>query len=45
MSMMVETGLDLSPVITHRMHYTDFEDGFQSMLSGQAGKVVLNWEN
>lgn len=45
MSMMVETGLDLSPVITHRLHFSEFEKGFEAMLSGQAGKVVLNWED
>ncbi|MBN3563818.1 L-threonine 3-dehydrogenase [Aliamphritea spongicola] len=45
MSMMVETGLDLSQVITHRMHYTEFQQGFDAMLSGQAGKVILNWED
>jgi threonine 3-dehydrogenase len=30
-------------VITHRFHYTDFEQGFQAMRSGQSGKVVLTW--
>ncbi len=45
MSMMVETGLDLSHVITHRMHFTEFQQGFDAMLSGQAGKVILNWED
>ncbi|WP_022951569.1 L-threonine 3-dehydrogenase [Leucothrix mucor] len=45
MSMMVETGLDLSPVITHRLHYSEFQQGFDAMLSGQAGKVILNWED
>jgi threonine 3-dehydrogenase len=45
MSMMVETGLDLSPIITHRLHYTDFQQGFDAMRSGEAGKVILNWED
>jgi len=45
MSMMVESGLDLSPIITHRMHYSEFQQGFDAMLSGQAGKVILNWED
>jgi threonine 3-dehydrogenase len=45
MSMMVETGLDLSPIITHRLHYSEFQQGFDAMLSGQAGKVILNWED
>ena len=40
---MVEGGLDLSPIITHRLHYTQFEEGFAAMNSGKAGKVVLDW--
>ena len=43
MSYMVQGGLDLTPVITHRFHYTDFQKGFDAMLSGQSGKVVLDW--
>ncbi|MEX2670532.1 MAG: L-threonine 3-dehydrogenase [Phycisphaeraceae bacterium] len=43
MSVMIESGLDLTPVITHRYHYTDFQKGFDAMLSGQSGKVVLTW--
>ncbi len=43
MSVMLESGLDISPVITHRYHYSEFEDGFAAMLSGQSGKVILNW--
>ena len=43
MKVLLQSGLDISPVITHRMHYTDFEDGFQAMLSGKSGKVILNW--
>ena len=43
MSYMVQGGLDLSPVITHRFHYTDFQKGFDAMLSGNSGKVVLDW--
>jgi threonine 3-dehydrogenase len=43
MTVMLQSGLDISPVITHRMHYTDFEDGFQAMLSGESGKVILSW--
>lgn len=45
MSSMVKAGLDVSGIITHRFHYTDFEKGFGAMLSGQSGKVVLDWEN
>jgi len=43
MSYMVQGGLDLSPVITHRFHYTEFQKGFDAMMSGQSGKVVLDW--
>ena len=43
MSYMVQGGLDVSPVITHRFHYTEFEKGFEAMHSGQSGKVVLDW--
>ena len=44
MTVMLETGLDIKPVITHRLDYTDFEKGFAAMLSGQSGKVILNWK-
>ena len=43
MSYMVQGGLDLTPVITHRFHYTDFEKGFAAMHSGNSGKVVFDW--
>ncbi len=43
MSYMVQGGLDLSPVITHRFRYTDFQKGFDAMMSGNSGKVVLDW--
>ena len=43
MSAMVQGGLDLHPVITHRFHYTEFEKGFEAMNSGRSGKVVLDW--
>jgi len=44
MSSMVRAGLDISPVITHKMHYTEFEKGFETMLSGKSGKIVLEWD-
>ncbi|MCR9202464.1 MAG: L-threonine 3-dehydrogenase [Planctomycetaceae bacterium] len=44
MTVMLESGLDISPVITHRMDFRDFEDGFAAMRSGQSGKVILNWK-
>lgn len=43
LSMLMESGLDFSPVITHRYAYTDFQKGFDVMRSGQSGKVVLDW--
>jgi threonine 3-dehydrogenase len=41
---LVQSGLDISPVITHRFHYTDYIEGFEVMKSGQSGKVILDWE-
>ena len=43
MSVMLEAGVDISPVITHNFAYQDFELGFAAMISGQAAKVVLDW--
>jgi threonine 3-dehydrogenase len=43
MTVMLESGLDLSPVITHRFPYTEFEMGFEAMRSGNAAKVILEW--
>lgn len=43
MSYMVQGGLDVTPVITHRFHYTEFEQGFAAMNSGKSGKVILDW--
>ncbi len=43
MTVMLQSGLDISPVITHRFGYQDFQQGFDAMLSGQSGKVVLTW--
>ncbi|QDS93325.1 L-threonine 3-dehydrogenase [Roseimaritima multifibrata] len=43
MTVMLQGGLDLAPVITHRFDAGDFEAGFQVMMSGQSGKVILNW--
>ncbi|MGH7952098.1 MAG: L-threonine 3-dehydrogenase [Limisphaerales bacterium] len=44
MTVMLQSGLDIKPVITHRLHYTEFEKGFAAMESGQSGKVILNWK-
>ncbi len=43
MTAMLQTGLDISPVITHRYPIDQFEDGFEVMCSGDCGKVVLEW--
>jgi threonine 3-dehydrogenase len=43
MQSMLQTGLDISPVITHRFHFTEFEKAFEVMSSGRSGKVILNW--
>jgi threonine 3-dehydrogenase len=43
MQSMLQTGLDISPVITHRFHFTEFERAFEVMRSGRSGKVILNW--
>ena len=43
MSVMLESGVNIKPVITHRFHFTDFEEGFAAMESGNCGKVVLDW--
>ncbi|PID55714.1 L-threonine 3-dehydrogenase [candidate division KSB3 bacterium] len=45
MAAMLQSGLDISPVITHRFDYTDFKEGFELMRTGNSGKVILNWEN
>ena len=41
---MLQSGLDLSPILTHRYAVQDFEQGFAAMLSGQSGKVILDWD-
>jgi threonine 3-dehydrogenase len=45
MSVMLESGVDISPIITHRFAYDEYEKGFEAMISGKAGKVVLDWRN
>ena len=44
MTTMIQSGLDIEPLITHRFHYTEFEKGFEVMRSGESGKVILNWD-
>ena len=43
MTSMLQSGLDISPVITHRFPIDEFERGFEVMRNGEAGKVVLDW--
>jgi threonine 3-dehydrogenase len=44
MSVLLQSGLDIRPVVTHRFNYRDFEEAFQVMRSGKSGKIILNWE-
>jgi threonine 3-dehydrogenase len=43
MTVMLESGLDISPVITHRFSFRDYEKGFEAMKTGNTGKVILDW--
>jgi threonine 3-dehydrogenase len=45
MTVMLQSGLDISPVITHRFSHTDFEEAFAVARSGQSGKVILDWSD
>src|SRR3954454_3694858 len=45
MTVMVQSGLDVSPVITHHFQYGDHEEAFATAASGQAGKVILHWND
>ncbi len=45
MTVMLESGLDISPVITHRLHWSEFAQGFDAMRSGNSGKVILDWRD
>lgn len=45
MTVMLQSGLDLSSIITHRFPYTAYEEAFELMLTGKTGKVVLDWKN
>lgn len=44
MTALLESGLDVSPVITHELPYTSYEEGFAAMRRGTSGKVILNWD-
>jgi threonine 3-dehydrogenase len=45
MTVMIQSGLEIAPVITHRFHFTDYEKGFAAMQSGESGKVILSWRD
>ena len=45
MTVMLQSGLDISGVITHRMNWRDYEEGFAAMRSGNSGKVILDWRD
>jgi len=42
-TMLIQCGMDISPLITHRFHYTEYMKGFEVMRSGRSGKVILDW--
>ena len=44
MTVLLQSGLDIRPVITHRFNYKDFEEAFRVMRSGNSGKIILKWE-
>jgi threonine 3-dehydrogenase len=43
MTHLLESGLNLNPIITHEFKVDDFQQGFDVMISGQSGKVILDW--
>jgi threonine 3-dehydrogenase len=45
MTVMIESGLDISPIITHCFSWRDYEKGFEAMRTGEAGKVILDWSD
>ena len=45
MTSMLQSGLDISSIITHRFNYKDFKEGFEIMRSGKSGKIILDWED
>jgi threonine 3-dehydrogenase len=44
MTTLIQSGLDLKPIITHRLPYSEFEKGFETMIAGKSGKIILNWD-
>jgi threonine 3-dehydrogenase len=45
MTVFIESGLDITPIVTHRFPYTEFAQGFEAMRSGKSGKVILDWSH
>ena len=45
MTVMLQSGLNILPVITHRFSYRDFDEGFAAMKRGESGKVILDWSS
>ena len=45
MTVMLESGLDIKPVITHRFRWDEYEKGFEAMRAGDSGKVILDWRS
>lgn len=45
MTVMLQSGLPIQSVITHRFHYTEFQQAFDVMMSGESGKVILEWDS
>jgi threonine 3-dehydrogenase len=45
MTVMLQSGLNIAPIITHRFSYQEYEKGFEAMRSGNSGKVVLYWND
>ncbi len=43
MATMLQSGLNIDPIVTHRMSVDDYQEGFEIMHSGQSGKVILDW--
>jgi threonine 3-dehydrogenase len=43
--LLTEKGMDVTPIITHEMHFTEFEKAMQILKAGQAGKIVLRFED
>jgi threonine 3-dehydrogenase len=43
MQSMIQSGLDIAPVITHKFHYTEYREAFEVMRSGNSGKVIMDW--